>query len=94
MDGAVEPAGRLGGPVDDEELAALALAADPTAPLAPDAVPWLGAPIGLLPEWYMGATIGRSASRGRRLLATALVVGLVGGCALGLCVTSGWVQIA
>ena len=91
----MEPAGRLSGegPTDDE-LTALALAADPDAPLAPDAVPWLGAPLGLLPEWYMGPTSGRSSSRARRLLALALAAGLVGGCALGLCVTSGWVQLA
>ena len=91
----MEPAGRLEGrPVDDDELTALALAADPTTPLADDAVPWLGAPMGLLPEWYMGATTGHSSSRGRRLVAVALAMGLVGGCALGLCVTSGWVQLA
>ncbi len=91
----MEPAGRLGPrEFGDEELSALALAADPDAPLDPDAVPWLGAPLGLLPEWYMGPTSGRSSSRARRLLALALAAGLVGGCALGLCVTSGWVQIA
>ncbi len=91
----MEPAGRLGPErLGDDELSALALAADPDAPLASDAVPWLGAPLGLLPEWYMGPTSGRSSSRGRRLLALALVAGLVGGCALGLCVTSGWVQLA
>jgi hypothetical protein len=91
----VEPAGRLGPEgLSDDELSALALAADPDAPLASDAVPWLGAALGLLPEWYMGPTSGRSSSRGRRLLALALAAGLVGGCALGLCVTSGWVQLA
>ena len=91
----MEPAGRLGPrEFGDEELSALALAADPDAPLDPDAVPWLGAPLGLLPEWYMGPTSGRSSSRARRLLALALAAGLVGGCALGLCVTSGWVQLA
>ena len=91
----MEPAGRLSeGSIGEAELAALALAADPDAPLAPDAVPWLGAPIGLLPEWYMASTSGRSPSRARRFLALALVAGLVGGCALGLCVTSGWVQFA
>jgi hypothetical protein len=95
MDGAVEPAGQLGpDALSDDELCAMALAADPAAPLDADAVAWTGSPIGLLPEWYMSATLGRSSSRGRRVLATALAVGLVGGCALGLCVTSGWVQIA
>jgi hypothetical protein len=95
VDGAVEPAGGLGGrDVDDDELTALALAADPSAPLADDATAWLATPMELLPEWYMAPTAGRSASRGRRLVALALAAGLVGGCALGLCVTSGWVQIA
>ncbi len=91
----MEPAGRLSGAaLSDDELTALALAADPDAPVPVDAVPWLGAPLGLLPEWYMGPTTGRSSSRGRRVVALALAAGLVGGCALGLCVTSGWVQLA
>ena len=91
----MEPAGQLSDELpSDEELTALALAADPDAPLAGDAVAWPGAPMGLLPAGYMGATTGSSASSGRRIVALALAAGLVGGCALGLCVTSGWIQLA
>ena len=42
--------------VSDEELTALALAADPDAPIEADAVPlaqYLGDHAGLLPDWYM-----------------------------------------
>jgi hypothetical protein len=38
----------------EEELADLALSADPDQPIAPDAVPFgLGDTDGLLPSWYM-----------------------------------------
>jgi len=48
--------------ITDEELTALALAADPGSPFADDAVPWRslesdGDP--LLPDWYMPAAVGR-----------------------------------
>ena len=42
--------------ITDDELEAMALAADPAAGLTPDAVPWTGpddASPALLPEWYM-----------------------------------------
>ena len=43
-------------PFSDEELTALALAAQPITTLADDAVPWGGGesrPPSLLPSWYM-----------------------------------------
>ena len=49
--------------IEDDELAAEALAADPDAPVPADAVPiWAldpGAPAAVLPEWYM-PTPGRA----------------------------------
>ena len=48
--------------ISDEELEAEALAADPDAPVADDAVPWAtavgGADDDLLPDWYMPAPDG------------------------------------
>jgi hypothetical protein len=86
----VAPAGIL-----DEELTALALAADPDAPIPDDAEPWTNGagPAGLLPAWYMPPAV-RTARRGRRVV-VAVVVGtllLVSGA--GLCVTSGFPEIA
>jgi hypothetical protein len=46
-------------PLTDEELAELALAADPDAPLDEDAVSWSPEPAdALLPGWYMPAVAG------------------------------------
>ena len=81
------------GPLSDAELAALAMAADPDAPLEPDAVPigvYLGSvPDGGLPDWYMApVTAGRS---GR--LRRTVILGLIGAFllieAFGLCSTYG-----
>jgi hypothetical protein len=83
---------------DDEELTALALAADPRQPLDPDAVPidfYLSATganeegSGLLPEWYMPPAMARRFGRFGR----AVVVTVVGAFllieAFGLCSTYG-----
>jgi hypothetical protein len=75
----------------DDQLAELALAADPDRPVDPDALPldaYLGG-AGDLPGWYMPAVTTRS--RSRRRTATVLVIVasflLIDG--LGLCVTYG-----
>ena len=81
--------------ISDDELEALALAADPEQPLDPDAVPIAPAPgmSGQLPAWYMPPT---SSVRGkaRRVLLGGLVVVLVVISGAGLCVTYGFPEIA
>ena len=80
-----------GGTVTDDELTALALAADPDQPIPDDAVPFTvpgQLDTALLPEWYMPApSLRRSTSRTIVLagVAIALFVINVG----GVCVTYG-----
>jgi hypothetical protein len=79
----------------DDELAALALAADPDTALAPDAKPWQPRSVmDLLPEWYMPAPVTRGRGRLSQAAAVSIVVGMVVVCAFGLCVTSGFLQLA
>jgi hypothetical protein len=84
------------GGISDDELAALALAADPDQLADPDAVPipqTTPAMSGQLPEWYMPPM---STARGtaRRVLLGGLVVVLVLISGAGLCVTYGLPEIA
>ena len=78
-------------PVSDDELTALALAADPSLPLDPDAVPLDVFLSGAspLPSWYMAPVMARHAGRWRR----TVILGVVGAFALieafGLCSTYG-----
>jgi hypothetical protein len=83
-------------PLSDEELTALALAADPSAPLDPDAVPWYGSAdsANLLPEWYMPRPIATQRGRGNRMVVISVVTTLLVICAMGLCVTSGFLTLA
>jgi hypothetical protein len=82
--------------ISDEELTALALAADPDAPLDDDAVP-LGSYLmeypELLPSWYMPAPGGFTRTRKRRAVVLLIIAALaaVNGC--GLCVTNGHLEI-
>lgn len=80
----------------DEELAELALAADPEQPLDPDAVPLRLTAVtsGLLPEWYMPAPASTGGGRKRRVLLAAIGLALVAVNAAGLCVTYGIPEIA
>jgi hypothetical protein len=77
--------------ITDDELAALALAADPDTVVADDAVPFTSPDepgLGLLPEWYMPAPSGRPSTSRTVVLAgvaIALFVINVG----GVCVTYG-----
>jgi len=83
--------------ISDEELAALALAADPETPVADDAVSLaeLGGTgrVGLLPEWYMAAPAGGQILRGwRRRVVYLVIAALVTIMAYGLCNTYGQLE--
>ncbi len=92
-DGSMDPA-----VFTDDELTELALAADPDAPIAADAVPFGVHRIGadLLPEWYMPVPQASAATRSpRRVLAVSMIIGallVVNGA--GFCVTYGFPEIA
>jgi hypothetical protein len=81
--------------ISDDELTALALAADPDAPIAADAEPWPrgGDAAGLLPSWYMPAAV-RRARRAHRAVVALVVGALLVVSGAGLCVTSGFPEIA
>ncbi len=93
-----EPDGApLVGVVSDEELTALALAADPDAPLDPDAVAWRGAPGSFaapLPVWYMPAPTAGARRRGTTVVVVAICAGLFIISACGMCITSGFLSLA
>lgn len=79
-------------PFSDEELEALAIAAEPNPPLAPDAVPveqFLGLQPAPLPEWYMAPVTLRRAGRWHRVGILAFVAALLLIEAAGLCSTYG-----
>lgn len=88
--------------IPDHELEREALAADPDAPLAEDAVSlWelqtTDGPAALLPSWYMPAPAGagpRQHATWRRRTVYVLVVAFVLINAAGLCSTYGRVVIA
>jgi hypothetical protein len=76
----------------EDELAELALAADPDRPIDADAVPlslYLGQLTTLLPQWYMPPAIVNRTTRWRTALVIAIVVALVMIDAWGLCSTYG-----
>jgi hypothetical protein len=89
-DEGVEPEGDA--PLSDTELEALALAADPDAPLDDEAVEmavFLGRPPGLLPQWYMPSPVVGSGARWRLPVVLVIVAAFVVIEALGLCSTFG-----
>ena len=76
----------------EAELTALALAADPDAPIAEDAVTvaeFLGQSVGLLPDWYMPSPMARSGKAWRIPVVVAVVAAFVIIEAFGLCSTFG-----
>jgi hypothetical protein len=76
----------------DEELTALALAADPDAPLGEDAVAlplYPDEPFGALPAWYMPPAMARVAGGWRRVAIFAIIAGFLVIDAFGLCITYG-----
>lgn len=84
------------GPFTDDELSALALAADPDAPIADDAVPFQqpAADGALLPEWYMPVPASSRRTRPRVVAVAAIIGSLVVVNGAGLCVTYGLPEIA
>jgi hypothetical protein len=81
----------------DEELCALALAADPDQPLGTDAVPLNLYPAfgaGFLPTWYMPAVMSRTSGTWRAPVVLAIVVALLAIDAFGLCITYGQLVVA
>jgi hypothetical protein len=79
-------------PLSDEELTALALAAEPGAPLSDDAVPmsfYLAALGPSLPLWYMPPAISRGGRRWKAPFVIAVVVSFLLIDAMGLCNTYG-----
>lgn len=84
-------------PLSDEELTALALAADTQAPLDEGAVAWRGtntASPDLLPIWYMPSPSYRLRGRWTRTIVITLIVGFLVIDAFGLCITSGFLSFA
>jgi hypothetical protein len=82
--------------LSDEELTALALAADPDAPLADDAVP-IGihlAQFGSLPLWYMPPAMAGGGRRWKAPFVIAAVAAFLLIDAAGLCNTYGLLGFA
>jgi hypothetical protein len=81
--------------LSDDELAELALAADPDAPIADDAVPFGQREGGaLLPDWYMPVPATLARSNRKRAVVGVIVLSLLALNAVGLCVTYGAIEIA
>jgi hypothetical protein len=79
-------------PITDDELTALALAADPDSPLSPDAVPLDLYPdhdAGSLPLAYMPPAMCRAAGGWRVPIAVFIVMTFLAIDVLGLCITYG-----
>lgn len=81
----------------DEELTALALAADPEEALGADAVPvdlGMGGGVSFLPSWYMPPVIRSSSKRWHRWAVIAVIVAFLAIDAFGLCSTYGPLTLA
>jgi hypothetical protein len=81
----------------DEELNELAMNADTTAPVDLSATPYhfgIGFDLNALPQWYMPSPMAGGRGRGTRVVIASIVVGMIVVCAFGLCVTSGFLQLA
>jgi len=80
------------GAISDEELTALALAADPDQPLDANAVPlslYLASSPGPLPEWYMAPVMARHSGRRQRAVILSIIGAFLLIEAFGLCSTYG-----
>ena len=81
----------------DEELTALALAADPATPVDLDAEPYhfgFGFNRNALPQWYMPSPMASGRGRGTRAVIITVATGMLVIAAFGLCITSGFLQFA
>lgn len=81
----------------EAELTALALAADPDAPLSDDAIPLsmhLAQFAGALPQWYMPSAMARNGSKWRIPVIGTIVAAFVLIEGLGLCNTYGILTFA
>ena len=79
------------------ELTAQALAADPNAPVAADAVPFGAGPAtaaGLLPSWYMPGPVTYQRRSWHRVAALSVIASFLVINALGLCITYGHLVVA
>src|SRR3954469_9369774 len=79
-------------PLSDEELTALALAADPDQAIDDDAVPLpqhQGEFGDLLPAWYMPAPAASGSRRRNAVVASVVIFSMLFINALGLCITYG-----
>jgi hypothetical protein len=84
----------IGEEIGDDELTALALAADPDMVLDDDAVSILGEPApGLLPGWYMPAATSRRRSGWRTSVVALVTAGFLFVAASGFCITYGILQV-
>jgi hypothetical protein len=80
------------GMISDDELTALALAADPNQPLDVDAVPladYLADAFDPLPAWYMAPVMARHSGRRRKAIIMAVIGAFLLIEAFGLCSTYG-----
>ncbi len=78
--------------ITDDELTALALAADPDAPLGEDAVAlplYPDEPFGALPAWYMPPAMARVSGGWKRYAIFAIIAAFLVIDAFGLCITYG-----
>ena len=83
--------------IDDDELACLALAADPDVDLDDDAVPFVpdqADGVELLPAWYMPVPRSFRRTPARTVAAVSFIVALLALNGAGLCVTYGLPEIA
>ena len=83
-------------PLSDEELTALALAADPDQAIDDDAVPltqYQGEYGDLLPSWYMPAPAAHGSRSRNAVVASVVVFSLLFINALGLCITYGRLEV-
>jgi hypothetical protein len=83
--------------ITDEELTELALAADPDAPIPPDAVPigiYVSQFADALPLWYMPPVVRSGARRWKRPVVLVVVLGFALIDAMGLCNTYGILSLA
>ncbi|HVB51677.1 MAG TPA: hypothetical protein VND89_08095 [Acidimicrobiales bacterium] len=81
----------------DDELIALALAADPESPVDLNAEPYhfgLGFNRNALPQWYMPSPMASGRGRGTKVVIVSVVIGMMVIAAFGLCITSGFLQFA